>query len=118
MASSLPFLPGAIVSLIAVVLGVGLLVGLIRPRAILGLLLLYPIIGAVFNHVVGALPGWLAFLLVAALVVSLLRAALSAVVGRGAMDHALGILIANAVLGCFRLLFLPLRLLARLLLRH
>jgi hypothetical protein len=106
------------------VIGLGLMVGLIRPKRALSLLALIvlillsgPFVDALLSAIWNALPLWIVLLAVPFMMLWLARAAFHAVLGRAATDHMTGILAARGVLwaggALFRLLTFPFRLLLR-----
>jgi hypothetical protein len=107
-------LPDEVLILVIAALALAVIVGLIRLRTALGIvgalalgIILTPFIEALFEN----LPPWvsLAVLIVFGLVIC--RAALELLIGKGASDHAVGGLAADALKGFFWFLFLPIRVL-------
>lgn len=108
-------LPDEAIVLVVAGIGLALVIGLRRAaRALFGLLvimLLTPFLLPLVDVAIDAMPLWFVLLAGAALCLAILRAALGIMVGRDAAAHAIGRLVAEAVLGMLRLVFLPLRLL-------
>jgi hypothetical protein len=121
MRNLLVFLPDEAFPLILVLLAVAVVVGLARPRLLLGfllLLMLLPVIGPLFDAFLTAVPWWLVVLVVGGLLMWVVRAALSVLVGREAAAHVVGALVAEAIKAVFKLLFLPVRVIGWLLRRR
>lgn len=121
MQTLLFLLPPEWTILAIVAIGFAVMFGMIRPRAACGWILavcLFAAAGPILDALYDLLPGWLLLLLALGTAVSLFRWVASLVIGDDAAGHMLGTLAADVVRGCFRLLFLPFRLLGWMLFRR
>lgn len=112
MSNLLFFLPDEALLFIAVVVGIAVVAGVVRPRVLLAvflLLLISPLLGPLFELALEAMPFWLVLLIGAAAAMALLRAVFVILIGRHATDEMVGNLAASAVKGLFRLTFAPVR---------
>ena len=110
-------LPDSVIPLLVTGVALLLIVGLIARKkavAIIGALLVYLIFAPFAGALLAIFPWWVSPLLLVIFVMSVVRAASSLVLGEPASDHMLGILAASLVMGIFRSLLFPFRLLARL----
>lgn len=112
-------LPDEALVLVIAALGCGVMVGLVRPAAILwllALLVLGPFIGLVADQLLAQLPPWLsiAILFFGALFVA--RQVFAAVFGRGVSDAIVGHLVGSLLIGLCRVALFPLRVVGRSLL--
>jgi hypothetical protein len=106
-------LPHEALPLLIVGVGLAMILGLLRGRAVLGLLallLLMPVMGPIGETLLAQLPPWVAWLLGAGLVLTLLRRLAAFLIGARAADTMVGTLAADLVRLAVRLLCLPLRL--------
>jgi hypothetical protein len=113
-------LPVSALPLVIIGVGLALIVGVVRPRsamAILGGVILTILLTPFFNVVFDFLPWWLCLLLTVAFFVSILRAAVQLLLGPRATDHMVGALATDVVQMCIRVVFIPLRLLGRIIAR-
>ncbi len=120
MSNLLMFLPTEALPLVLVLLGLAVVAGLARPRLLVGFVLFLaglPVIGALLDAAVRAMPWWLVALLAGWLLFSVLRAALSLLIGTAAASHAVGVLAAAGIRFAFRTALLPLRLAFRVVFR-
>jgi hypothetical protein len=104
--------PEEIVGLILVLALFGFMFGFVRGRTFLALVAVVaflPLIGAVAEEVLAALPPWVALAVLVAIVLAVLRAFATLLIGGRAADHMIGALAANAVWQAFRLAWLPVR---------
>jgi len=124
MARLLFWIPDSFMSIAIMVIALGLMVGLIRPKrafSLIGLIALILISGPFVDALVGViwstLPLWIVLLAVPFLMLWLARAVFHAILGRAATDHMTGILAARSVLwasrGLLHLLTFPFRLFLR-----
>jgi hypothetical protein len=93
-----------------------LMFGLMRGRSFVGLVALIvflPTLALVIEHVLGALPPWVALLVLVAVGLSIIRVLASLVLGARAADNMIGILAADVVRLALVCAFVPFRLLAR-----
>lgn len=105
-------LPDGALPLVFVGVGLALMVGLVSRSAafsILGLLVLFALLGPIVEGVMGEMPPWIGLIIFAVIALALLRGAASLVLGGRAADHMVGILAADCVRLALRLLFLPFR---------
>lgn len=105
-------LPDALLPLVIAGIGLALMVGLLSGSAafrLLGLLLLFALLGPIIEGVMGEMPPWVGLIIFIVVILALLRGAASLVLGRRAADHMVGILAADCVRFAFQLLFLPVR---------
>lgn len=107
-------------ALLLVIVGIGLatILGLLRGGAafsLLGVVLLFALLGPFAEGIAGMLPPWIALALLVVVGLTLLRGAAALFLGRRASDHMVGILAADVVRVGIVLLFFPFRLLARIL---
>jgi hypothetical protein len=109
-------IPDEALVLVIVVIGLGLMLGIIRSRtaaSMIGGLVLLVLLGPFIEALFAALPWWLTLLLLVFVILSLLRAFSSLLLGSRASDHMVGILAADAVRACFlglcQILTLPFR---------
>ena len=107
-------LPDEFLVLVISALALAVIVGLIRLRAAFGVIgalalgiILTPFIEALFEN----LTPWLSLAGLVVFGFVICRASLELLIGKGASDHAVGGLAAEAIKWFFRLLFLPIRLL-------
>jgi hypothetical protein len=118
------WIPDSFMSIAIMVIALGLMVGLIRPKrafSLIGLIALILISGPFVDALVGViwntLPLWIVLLAVPFVMLWLARAVFHAILGRTATDHMTGILAARGVLwasrGLLQLLTFPFRLLLR-----
>ncbi len=108
------FLPDEALVLVIAAVGLLLMVRVISGRTALGILgaiILLALVSPFIDALMDALPGWSVLLLFAAILLWLFRAACGLFLGRRAADHTVGVLAADAVRFCFRLLLLPFRIL-------
>jgi hypothetical protein len=109
-------LPDEALPLVLVIAAFGVMFGLMRGRSFLGLVALIvflPVLGLLLEQVLGALPPWVALLVLVAAGLSTVRALASLVLGARAADHMVGILAADVVRLALVGMFIPFRLLAR-----
>lgn len=109
--------PDSALPLVIVLLALGLIVGLIKPRAafsIIGFFVLSILMAPLFDAIFSMLPWWLTLLIGVGFAVAIARALIGLLLGRHATDHMVGILAADVVRGLFRAVLLPLRLLGRI----
>lgn len=114
-------LPDEAMPVIIVVLVIGVVAGLTRPRLLVGfslLLALMPLIGHLFDAFLTAVPLWFALLIVGTLMTWMARAALSVLIGREAAARALGALVVDVIKSAFRASLLPVRVVGWLLRRR
>ena len=107
-------------ALLLVICGIGLatIFGLLRGGAafsLLGVVLLFALLGPFVEGIAGILPPWISLALLVVLGLALLRGAAALVLGRRASDHMVGILAADVVRLIVILLLFPFRWLGRLL---
>lgn len=105
-------LPDEAMPIDPVVLVIGVVAGLARPRLLLGfalLLALMPLIGHLFEAFLTAMPLWFALFVVGTLMMWMARAALSVLIGREAAARALGTLAVDVIKTAFRASVLPFR---------
>lgn len=105
-------LPDEVLLVVIVGIGFALTVGLLSRGAafaVIGMLLLFALLGPIAEGVMGELPPWIALALLVVFGLALLRGTAALVLGRRASDHMVGILAADCVRFAFRLLFLPFR---------
>lgn len=110
------FLPDDAMPLLLVGVGLALLLGFIRPRQALGLVLgivLVLLAGPLLDALFQALPLWLLILVLVWLGLYLFRSLLAIFIGERAAAEAVGSLAADVIRFGFRLLFLPARILWR-----
>jgi hypothetical protein len=115
MKNLLLLLPEEALPLIGVVLLLAVVAGLARPRLLLGFVVfvaLLPLIGLLVVQVIDALPWWLVALIFGGIAISIIRAALSVLIGTSAANNAVGALAADAIKAVLRMTVLPIRLLA------
>jgi hypothetical protein len=101
----LSFLPMEVLPLVLIIAAVGVIVGVVRPQAVGGILLLLiflPIAGAFLDAVISQLPPWLVLLLVLGAILSVGRLLLTLLIGRRAADGAIGHVVGEAIVGIFR----------------
>lgn len=124
MARLLFWIPDSFMSIAIMVIALGLIVGLIRPKrafSLIGLIVVIlvsgPFVDALVNAIWNAVPLWIVLLAVPFVMLWLARAVFHAILGRAATDHMTGILAARGVLwagrGLFQLLTFPFRLFLR-----
>jgi hypothetical protein len=105
------FLPDEALPLLIVGIGLAIILGLLRGRAALGLLvllLLAPVLGAVVEPLLAQLPPWVTVLLLAFVGLAILRRLAALFLGPRAADTMVGALAADVVRLAVRLLLLPL----------
>jgi hypothetical protein len=105
-------LPDAALPLLFVGGCLALMFGLIRGRAlfgILGLLLVLPVLGPVTEAVMQQLPPWLSLVILAFFCLAILRGLAALVLGQRAADTMVGNLAADLVRLVVTILILPLR---------
>ncbi len=110
-------LPDSAIPLLIVGTALLLIVGVLARKkaiAIIGTLLAYLIIAPFAGVLLAVFPWWVSPLLLVLFVMSVVRAASSLLLGERASDHMVGILAADLVMGVFRTLLFPFRLLTRL----
>jgi len=119
------FIPEWAIVLAVAGIGLALMVGLIRFRQATGLLVgivllltLGPFIAAVTEALFDALPLWLSVIIVSLAALTLARVALRLVFGETAAGHIVGALATDLIRFGFRTVFIPVRLLCRLLFRR
>lgn len=105
-------LPDEFLILVIAAIALAVIIGLIRLRAALGILgalvlgiIFTPFIAALFEN----LPPWVSVAVLFVFGLAICRAALELFIGKGASDHAVGGLAADAIRWFFRLLFFPIR---------
>jgi len=124
MSRLLFWVPNSLMGLAVAVIGLGLIIGVIRPRrawSLLGLILLLlftrPIIGALINSLLGAVPIWMVAVAIPFALLALARGTLRLLIGKRAFDHMVGTLAASGILWgirkCSRALSFPFRAAAR-----
>lgn len=109
-------LPEELLGLVLVVAVFALMFGLMRGRTFLGiaaLIAFLPVVALAVEHVLGALPPWVALLVLLAVALSFVRALASLLLGARAADHMIGILAADVVRLALVCVFLPFRVLVR-----
>jgi cellulose synthase/poly-beta-1,6-N-acetylglucosamine synthase-like glycosyltransferase len=109
--------PDSALPLVIVGVALALIVGVIKRRAafsIIGFFVLSILLSPLFEVIFSMLPWWLTLLIGVGFAVAIARALMALVLGRRATDHMVGILAADAVRGLFRAVFLPFRLLGRI----
>jgi len=104
-------LSGEVLTLLIILFGVGMMVGLIRRgpvfallKGLLALLLISPLLAMLHN----VLPTWIFLLVLGSLLAPLLQAFAAMFIGWRAADSMMGALAAEVVRFFFRILFLPL----------
>jgi hypothetical protein len=93
-------LPDEALPLLLVGAAVAVMLGLLRPRALVGLLglcLLLPVIGAGLEVLLGQLPAWVSLLVLVGLGLALLRGLAALLIGTRAADTMVGTLAADVV---------------------
>jgi hypothetical protein len=120
----LALIPDEALILVIVAIGFGLMLGIIRGKAaasMIGGLLLFIVLGPFVEALLEVLPWWLTLVLLGVVLLSLLRAFSSLLLGSRASDHMVGILAADVVrfcfLGVFQILLMPFRIVGWLLRR-
>lgn len=106
-------LPDEALPLLIVGVGLAMMLGILRGRAVLGLLamlLIAPVIGAVGEALLAQLPPWVAWMLLVGLGLALLRGLAALLLGPRAADTMVGSLAADLVRLAVRMFCLPLRL--------
>ena len=114
MKNVLLLLPEEALPLIGVVLLLAVVVGLVRPRWLLGFVVfvaLLPLIGLLVAQLIDALPWWLVTIVIGGIAMSMIRAALSVVLGTSAADHVVGALAADAIKAVLTMFVAPFRIL-------
>jgi hypothetical protein len=110
-------LPDGVLPLVIVGIGLALMVGLLNRSAafgLLGMFLLFALLGPIVEGVMGGMPPWVGFFVFAVVILVLLKSIASLVLGRRAADHMVGILAADLVRLAVRILLLPFRAVAGL----
>ncbi len=113
MRSLLWFLPDSMMPVLVVVLAIGLIVGIIKPRALwllLSTILVILLAGPFVESLFAGLPGLVSLAVLAVLGWVLFRWMISAVLGEEAAGHVIGTFAVRALSGLVRLIFLPFRL--------
>lgn len=107
-------LPDELLPLVIIGVGLALIVGLLRPRAVFAILssvvllvVAAPLVGELFD----ALPSWVALVVLVFIVLGVIRSVFALLIGSGATDHMVGYLAATSLLF---LLSLPFRFVAAL----
>lgn len=114
-------LPDEFLVLVIAGIGLALMLRIISGRAAAGLLggLVLMLLAAPFiEAMTAALPAWLLVLLTVAFALSLLRGLSNLLIGTHATNHMVGALAAQVVVGTLRLVFLPVTLLWRAVVRR
>lgn len=110
-------LQDGVLPLVIVGIGLALMVGLLNRSAafgLLGMFLLFALLGPIVEGVMGGMPPWVGLFVFAVVILVLLKSIASLVLGRRAADHMVGILAADLVRLAVRLLLLPFRAVAGL----
>ncbi len=108
--SILWLLPDNAMILVIVAIGFGLMLGLIRRQAAMGMIgsiVLCLILAPFVESLLGALPAWISMLIMIAVGISIFRGLASLFLGQYAASHMVGILAADVVKFFFRLIFFP-----------
>jgi hypothetical protein len=107
------FIPDEALVLVIALIGLGLIVGFLRPRSagrLLGGVVLMLLLAPLVESFIAALPWWVNLLLLFGVGWSLIRGLSRLVLGGRAADHMVGILAADAVRALFRTVFFALTL--------
>jgi hypothetical protein len=113
-------LPDNFVILVIAVIALGLIVGLVKPKAafaFIGTLLLSIVLSPFVEAIFAALPSWVSVLALIVFVAAIARAAFEMVLGKGATDHMVGGLALDLIRGAFHILLLPFRIVGWVLFR-
>ncbi len=109
-------LPDGVMPLVIAGIGLALIVGLLSRSAafsLLGMVVLFALLGPIVEGVAGTLPAWMSLVLLIVIGLVLLRGLAALVIGRRASDHMVGILAADLVRMVFLALLFPFRLVWR-----
>lgn len=107
-------LPDEALPLLIVGVGLAMIVGLLRGRAALNILLmilLIPVLAPFVEALMGALPPWLSLIILAAVGLSILKGLATLIIGSRAADTMVGSLAADLVRLAVRILIFPLQVL-------
>jgi len=99
------FLPDEAMVLVIALIGLGLIVGVLRPRSagqLLGGIVLMLILSPFIESLLSSLPWWINVLLLVGMAWAIIRGLSRFVLGARAADHMIGILAADVVRGIFR----------------
>jgi hypothetical protein len=102
---ALTFLPDEFLPLVIAIIGVGVVLGFRQLMGWIPSILLSVLLTPVITSFLGGLPPVFGILLFVGFVLWAVRAFLNLVLGRGAADHLVGALAADAVRGLFLLVF-------------
>jgi uncharacterized membrane protein YkgB len=111
------FIPDEALVLIIVLIGLGLMVGFLRPRSagrLLGGIVLMLLLAPFVESIISSFPWWVNLLLLLGFGWAVIRGLSRLVLGARAADHMTGILAADVVRGLFRAAFFALTLPFRL----
>lgn len=107
MTSILAWMPEEAYPVILVFIGIALIIGLINRQkafALVGLIILFALLGPFISRLFDSLPLWITLLLIVVLFLILARAVLNLLFGRRATDHFVGELMFAVFLMPFRFL--------------
>lgn len=105
-------LPDEALPLLIVGIGLALILGLVSRSAafgLVGLMLLFALLGPIVEGVMGGMPPWISLVILAVVILVLLKGMARLVLGGRAADHMVGILAADLVRLAVRLMMLPFR---------
>lgn len=105
-------LPDEFLPVLVVVCGIGLVVGLLRPRsagAIVGTVVLILLIGPFVESLFAALPLWVSLAVLSVFVLSISRRLLGSLLGEHAAGHVIGTLFLWSLKTLFKVAWLPVR---------
>ncbi|HLC21856.1 MAG TPA: hypothetical protein VJM10_07095 [Candidatus Methylomirabilis sp.] len=105
-------LPDAALPLIIVGIALAMILGLIRGRlafSLLGLLVLLPLLAPIMEALLGQMPAWVSFVILAFFGLAVIRGLAALIIGQRAADTMVGNLAADLVRLVVAIMILPLR---------